>query len=215
MIPDRSDLKWHSSDELLVLHAVRLAGFAGTQAVADRVDLPASNVDDTLRVLAGQHLIERMAFADSSGWILTDAGKSRDAEILREELEASGACPALHVTVEDFESRHNPRLVRVITEWQLHPSTDRGDSSVEVLRELTDLADALSALVAELAALLPRFARYPRQFSAALEKARAGDDQWVAGVGVLSCHIVWAELHEDMLSSLGRGRSVEPRQGGM
>lgn len=210
MIPDRFDLTWHSSDELLVLHTVRLAGFADTGAVVDRVDLPASSVGDTLRVLEGQHLIERMAFADSGGWILTEAGKSRDAEILREELEASGAWSVLHATAEEFESSVNPRLVRVITEWQL----DRADSNAEVLRELTDLADALSALMAELAARLPRFARYPRQFSAAVEKTRAGEDQWVAGVGRLSCHIVWAELHEDLLSSFGRDRSVEPRQGG-
>ncbi|SDT05687.1 hypothetical protein SAMN04489751_3633 [Brevibacterium sandarakinum] len=210
MIPDRSDLKRRSSDELLVLHAVRLAGFADSGAVVNRVDLPASSVGDTLRGLEGQRLIERMAFADSGGWILTDAGKSRNAELLREELEASGAWPVLHATAEDFESSVNPRLVRVITEWQL----DRADNSVEVLlRELTDLADALSALMGELAARLPRFARYSRQFSAAVEKARAGEDQWVAGVGRLSCHIVWAELHEDLLSSLGRDRSTEPRSG--
>lgn len=214
MTTERSDTTWQSRDELLVLHAVRLAGFADTEAVADRVDLPATIVGDTLRVLEGQHLIERMAFADSGGWILAEAGKSRDGELLQEELEASGARLVLQAMAEDFEGSVNPRLVRAVTDWQLHSSTDRTDRSVEVLRELTDLADALSDLMAELDAWLPRFSRYPRQFSAALEKARAGDDRWVAGVGRLSCHIVWAELHEDLLSSLGRDRSAEPHEGG-
>lgn len=213
MTAERSD-SWQSREELLVLHAVRLAGFADTEAVADRVDLPANIVGDTLCVLNRQHLIERMTFADSDGWILTEAGKSRDGELLKEELEASGARPVLQATAEDFESSVNPRLVRAVTDWQLHSSADRTDRSVEVLRELTDLADALSDLMAELDAQLPRFNRYPRQFSAALHEARAGDHQWVAGVGRLSCHIVWAELHEDLLSSLGHDRSAEPHQGG-
>lgn len=214
MTAERSETTWQSRDELLVLHAIRLAGFADTEAVAARVDLPANIVGDTLRVLEGQQLVERIAFADSGGWILTEAGKSRDGELLQEELEASGARPVLLATTEDFESSVNPRLVRAVTDWQLHSSADRTERSVEVLRELTDLADALSDLMTELDGQLPRFSRYPRQFSAALEKARAGDHQWVAGVGRLSCHIVWAELHEDLLSSLGRDRSVEPHQGG-
>lgn len=213
MTAERPELPWPSCDDLLVLHAVRLAGFADTEAVADRVDLPPNIVRDTLRALGGQNMIERMTFADSSGWILTEAGKSRDAELLQEELEASGARSLLQGTAGDFETV-NPRLVRVITDWQLHPSTGRADRRVEVLRELMDLGVALSDLMAEVAGRLPRFSRYPRQFSAALEKSLAGDDQWMAGVGRLSCHMVWAELHQDLLSSLGRDRSAEPHQGG-
>ncbi|WP_022891332.1 hypothetical protein [Agromyces subbeticus] len=207
-------MTWRSRDELLVLHAVRLAGFADTAAVADRVALPASIVGETLRVLEVQHLVERLTFADSGGWILTEAGKSRDGELLREELDAAGAQPILQATVEEFESSVNPRLVRAVTDWQLDTSGDRTDRSIEVLRELTDLADSLGDLMVELCTHLPRFARYPRQFSAALEKVRAGDHQWVAGVGRLSYHVVWAELHEDLLSSLGRDRSAELHPGG-
>ncbi|UFU07922.1 transcriptional regulator [Ruania halotolerans] len=213
MRTERSDTPWQSSDELLVLRAVRLAGFADTEAVADRVDLPAHIVGDTLRVLEGEQLIEHMRFADSGGWILTEAGKNRDGELLEEEREASGARAVLHATTENFESSVNPRLVRTVTDWQLHSSADRAERSVEVLRELTDLADALSDLMAELADQLPRFSRYSRQFSAAVQKARAGEHQWVAGLGRLSCHIVWAELHEDLLSSLGRDRTVEAHRG--
>lgn len=213
MTAERPGTTWRSRDELLVLHAVRLAGFASTAAVVDRVDLPADNVGDTLRRLAGQHFVEHITFADSVGWILTEAGKSRDVELLREELDASGARPILDATVEDFEGDANPRLVRAVTDWQLHDSGDRAQHSVEVLRDLTDLADVLGNLVTELVARLPRFGRYSRQFSAALEQARAGDYEWVAGVGRLSCHIVWAELHEDLVASLGRDRSTEHHRG--
>lgn len=213
MTAERSD-SWQSREELLVLHGVRLAGFADTEAVADRVDLPANIVGDTLCVLNRQYLIERMTFADSGGWILTEAGKCRDGELLQEELEASGARLVLQGTADNFETSVNPRLVRAVTDWQLRSSAERTERGVEVLLELTALADALRDLMAGLVGRLPRFSRYPRQFSAALHKARAGDHQWVAGVGRLSCHIVWAELHEDLLSSLGRDRSEEPHRGG-
>ncbi len=213
MTSARSGTTWRSRDELLVLHAVRLAGFADTAAVADRVDLPANEVDDTVRLLDGQHLVEHITFADSGGWILTETGKSRDGELLQEELDASGARPIIQATVEDFEGAANPRLVRAVTDWQLRASGDRTQHSAEVLRELTDLAEVLDNLMTELDARLPRFDRYSRQFSVALEKSRAGDYEWIAGVGRLSCHIVWAELHEDLLSSLGRDRSAEHRGG--
>lgn len=209
----RSDTTWRSRDELLVLHAVRLAGFADTATVADRVDLPADDVGETLRLLDGQRLVEYITFADSGGWILTETGKSRDGELLQQELEASGARPIIQATVEEFEGAANPRLVRAVTDWQLHDSGDRSQHSVEVLRELTDLADVLDNLMTELDARLPRFGRYSRQFSVALEGSRAGDYEWIAGVGRLSCHIVWAELHEDLLSSLGRDRSAEHHRG--
>lgn len=213
MTAERSSA-WQSRDELLVLHSVRLAGFVDTEAVVGRVDRPANIVGETLRFLEGRQLIERMAFADSGGWILTEAGKRRDGELLQEERDASGSLALLEATAEEFESSVNSRLVKSVTDWQLHYSNDRTGRSVEVLRELMDLADALSELMAELDARLPRFSRYPRQFSAALERSRAGDHQWVAGVGLLSCHVVWAELHEDLLSSLGRDRSEELHEGG-
>lgn len=213
MTAERPDATWQSNDELLVLHAVRLAGFADTEAVADRVDLLADVVGDTLRVLEERHLIERMMFADAGGWILTEAGRSRDGELLQEEREAFGTRPVLQATADEFESGVNPRLVRAVTDWQLRSSAEGADRRVEVLRELTDLTDALNDLMAELDRHLPRFRRYPRQFSAALDKAHVGDHQWVAGVGRLSCHVVWAELHQDLLSSLGRDRSAEPHQG--
>lgn len=214
MTIERSDPTWQSGGELLVLHAVRLAGYADTVAVADRVDLPAGTVDETLHALEGQHFVERITFADTGGWILTEAGKARNGQLLREELDAASARPVLQATVDEFESGVNPRLVRAVTDWQLRPSDGHTDQSAEVVRELTRLADAFSDLLTELEDRLPRFGRYPRQFSAALEMARGGDHQWVAGVGLLSCHIVWAELHEDLLSSLGRDRSAELDQGG-
>lgn len=210
--PDRAGegVPWRSRPELLVLHTVRLSGFAGAGAVTDRTELPERVVLDTLHALEDRRLVEHFAFADSTGWILTEAGKARNAELLRHELEASGARPVLEAASADFEDV-NSRFVQVVTEWQLAPPRSGAETSTGLLRELTGMAGDLGALMAGLTERLPRFGRYPHQFSAALERARSGDHRWVAGVGMLSCHTVWAELHEDLLSSLGRDRSAGPR----
>lgn len=203
---------WRSDDELVVLHTVRLTGFASTEAVGFRAGLPSVVVDDQLRILERERFVERMDFADSGGWILTELGKTHDTELLQEDVEASGARPLLEDVVRHFEPV-NADLVRVITEWQLSSTAEQAVRRGEVHRQLTELADALVGLMVGLTARMQRFRRYPLQFSTALQQARAGNDQWIAGVGLLSCHTVWAELHQDLLSSLGVERSAEPRHG--
>src|SRR5699024_139541 len=132
---------------MLVLHGVRLAGFAKIEAVAERANLPTSVVGDWLGVLVGHGLVEHMAFGDAGGWILTDAGKARDTELLREELNASGVASELQIALEDFESTVNAQLVRVITDWQLQSPTEQDASSSAILQELTELAEALDGLM--------------------------------------------------------------------
>ena len=205
---DQLGTPWHAGDELQILHAVRLAGFADTDAIADRVGRADESFHDWLGSLERRHLIECMAFADSDGWIITDAGRARDAELLQLERQARDSLPVLHTTLDEFESGINAHLVRVITEWQLRSPTGHAAESGGIVGELTELGRALSELMRDLTGRVPRFSRYPRQFSAAVERARAGDTRWIAGVGLLSCHVVWAELHQDLLSSAGRERST-------
>lgn len=202
MIPQNINLK------LVVLHTVRLAGFASSTTLAERAELPVEIVEETIHLLESQKLIEKFRFANTSGWILNEAGKQHDAKLLQRELGASGIRPVLEQASQDFESI-NPRLVQTVTAWQLRSSADTSDQSNKILRELTDLAQELEVLMVDLVIQVPRFGRYIRQFSAALDKARAGEHQWIASAGVLSCHLVWAELHEDLLSSLGYDRAAQ------
>ena len=66
----------------------------------------------------------------------------------------------------------------------------------------------LGPLCAELTAALERFAGYDERYAAALARAEAGQLRWVDGTGVDSCHTVWIQLHEDLLSTLGIDRST-------
>lgn len=191
--------------ELLVLNAVRLGGFADVPAVAERAELPDQAVEDTLIALGARGLIERMTFADATGWILTETGTNQHERWLAEEREQAGAAEVL-ATVMDHFDEPNALLVTTLSTWQLQSPEEQARRRTEVFHPLHQVDDALQHLLADATTRLPRFGRYPRQFAAALRKATAGEDRWVAGVGILSCHTVWAELHQDLLSTLSRPR---------
>lgn len=192
-----------------VLHAVRLGGFADTSGVAERAMLPLPAVEEVLRGLERQGYVEFMDFAGSGGWILTESGRTHDAGLHANEMAAPGIRPLVESAAVEFE-QINPRLVRLVTEWQLADPADgvggRAEARRRVISELDEVYLALDELMERLVAGVPRFGRYPRQFAAAVDRVRAGDDDWIAGVGMLSCHAVWAELHQDLVSGLGRER---------
>jgi hypothetical protein len=54
-----------------------------------------------------------------------------------------------------------------------------------------------------LAAALARFDGYPARYAAAADRVRRGQHRWVDALGIDSCHVVWIQLHEDLLATLG------------
>lgn len=201
----------------LTLHAVRLLGFADTSAVAHRYQQDADEVSETLLDLEAYGLVARSGFGGSAGWSLTDRGRAQDERHLAAELEESGA----RHTVAGAHARFVPsngRFQEIVTRWQIRPlpgepmaANDHTDHRWDdrVLEALGSLGRALTSLNAELAAALPRFAGYDARYDAALARALDGDDHWVDGVGIDSCHLVWMQLHEDLLSTLGLSRGDE------
>lgn len=206
-----------SPADLLVLHVVRVTGFADDDVLAQRSGLD----QDTVRELLGDHeaygWVTRNEFAGTGGWAVTERGKAEDCRRLTDELADTGARDAVEQAHRAFEPL-NARVVRACTDWQLRPqggdrlaANDHGDPAwdARVLDELAAVAGELRGLVGELVDSLPRFGGYHERFSAALVRARSWEVQWVAGVGVPSCHAVWMELHEDLLATLGISRGTE------
>jgi hypothetical protein len=112
----------------------------------------------------------------------------------------------------------NARLVSACTDWQLRPTAedrlafnDHTDPAWDagVLHELDTLNVALAPLVTRLTAALTRFAGYDIRFDAALQRAHAGQNEWVDRSGIDSCHRVWFQLHEDLVATLGIDRRTE------
>ena len=201
----------------LVLHAVRLTGFADTPAIAQRFDLPLAPTDEALHDAEARGWTTRSAFAGTTGWSLTECGRAENERLLAAELtDLKGRDTVLKVYDEFLPL--NAVLQRACTDWQLRPSStdplaanDHSDPAWDsgVLHELAVIDRALDSIASRLTAVLPRFRGYDTRFSAALARATAGEGGWVDRSDVDSCHRVWFELHEDLLATLNLQRGDE------
>ncbi|KAA9143503.1 transcriptional regulator [Microbacterium lushaniae] len=203
-----------SASGLLVLHSVRLAGFADTPEVAQRFGLEPVQADDALRDFQRRGWVQHSRFIDLSGWSLTEAGKIENERQLARELDESGARGALAEAHRDFLPA-NARLLAACADWQVRPSpsdmlaqNDHLDPHWDagVLAELGSLEGFLGPFIRRLSGRMARFGGYDTRFAAALRRARAGDHDWVDRGGVDSCHRVWFQLHEDLIATLGLTR---------
>lgn len=214
-----------SGVELLSLQALRLAGFADVDAIADRALLPADEIRTVIDRATRAGLVEPLSFAEAHGWILTDTGRSHLSVLLAHDVDRAGAREVLTSATAEFErpAGINARFIEKISIWQLRSTSSvqaPPDADADGAQELDQLCAALIALGRELRSLLaplidclPRFGRYPAQYDIAVRRARTEGLRWVTGVGVLSCHGVWAELHQDLRSSVGEDRSAESGSG--
>jgi hypothetical protein len=206
----------HRSDpRLLVLHGLRLKGVAGVEAVAAAIGLPADQVGRQLRRLADEGLAtEHRGLL--SGWMLTPAGRKVHASAVEAELERTHARSTVEAAYRRFLAL-NPGVLDACSRWQvrdLHGHTIRNDHADPRYDErvLGDLGSALAGVRPvgdRLTAALDRFAPYTPQLATALDRAKAGDVDYVTKPMIPSFHTVWFEMHEDLLVTLGFDRASE------
>jgi hypothetical protein len=205
-----------SQPELLVLHSVRIQGLADDAAVAVRFGLDRADTRELLLDFEAYGWVTHNVFAGTEGWSMTERGRAEDDRRLAEELAEASARPVVAQAYEAFVPL-NARLLQACTDWQLRPELDDRltpnthtdpEWDERVLGELEALGGELGPLVISLASALTRFDGYDTRFSAALVRARSGQSEWVVGAGIGSCHVVWMELHEDLISTLGIQRAA-------
>ncbi|TDD84486.1 hypothetical protein [Actinomadura rubrisoli] len=103
------------------------------------------------------------------------------------------------VYAEDFLPV-NADFKGLITDWQLkEPDPTRLDS----------LRVRLASVLDRLVEIEPALAEYRERFLSAMFKVLAGEQEWLAGVLLDSCHTVWFELHTALLDRLGFSREEE------
>jgi hypothetical protein len=196
---------------LLVLHTLRLRGFVDGDTVAQRTGVDAATAADILeQARADGQVIERSGRI--SGWILTPDGRAAHAGLLAEELAERGCRSEVEVANEAFVALNEP-FKQICTRWQLQPdnsSNDHSDAAYDaaVVADLERLHPQAVAVTAALAEFLPRFGHYEPGFTAALARLRNGDTRALAAPLAASYHDYWMELHQDLLSTLGRERST-------
>ncbi|NDL56553.1 transcriptional regulator [Phytoactinopolyspora mesophila] len=206
-----------STPELLILHAVRLLGFADSTAVAERAG---TNHDEILRVMRDAERagwVQHVAFADLDGWSLTDAGKAENERQLAAERKDADRQHTIETVYQDFLPL-NGRLLRAVTDWQIKPTmadkfapNDHTDNAWDqhVLDELAALGTELTPLSERLSNVLARFNGYATRYDSALQKASSGQHDWIDKTDLDSCHRVWFQLHEDLIATLGIDRRHE------
>ncbi|MGI5346728.1 transcriptional regulator [Streptomyces sp. CA-250714] len=193
------------------LHALRCAGAASTARLHEVTGLDESDLASELIDLGAAGLVTRFP-GDPPHWALTDAGRAADAEQIAHELDSAGARGAVEAAFGRFLVL-NPELLDLCGAWQLRDvdgvvsANDHRDPAYDarVLDRFVDLDRRLAPVCAELSAALPRFGRYRIRLSGALDRAAAGELEYVTD-GTTSYHTVWAELHEDLLATLGKQR---------
>ena len=144
------------------------------------------------------------------------------------ELTSSGvgrfavSWPARAEAANDVFAHLNGRFLATLTRWQIRPQpwdqmavNDHTDHRWDdrVLDDLERAAPRLRQVCDQLTGALQRFDDYAERFTAALERVLHGNRAWVDQTGIDSCHTVWIELHEDLLSTLGLERGDGSRAG--
>jgi hypothetical protein len=200
---------------LVVVTCVRLKGFADVDPIVDASGLPRAQVEDILADLGAKELA-RHREGRVSGWTLTPAGRALHAELVASELGAAGCEAEVEASYQEFLAL-NPRLLSTASAWQLREEdgqavvNDHSDPQhdARVLADLRALHTATEPLLERLGSLLERFGPYRARLSSAVDRVEAGDHDWFTKPLIDSYHTVWFELHEDLLSTLGKERASE------
>lgn len=206
-----------SSDELVVLQALRCIGHSGAGRVATASGLGDDLAGFLLQRLRGQG---HVALEDGpfGGWSLTLAGRSRVESLVEEELEAGGTGPDVLDAYRTFLPL-NRRAMEVFHAWQMQDIAgsrvinDHTDPVYddEVLTRLVSIDEEAQDLLARLSEKISRFSAYGPRLSSALTQSRAGQFSSVAD-DLESYHSIWFQLHEDLLTTCGISREEERRR---
>jgi hypothetical protein len=203
----------HASDpRFLVLHAVRLKGFADDDVVAQRVGFDPA---EYLAALAADGLVLKRE-GRLSGWTATPDGRAHDAKLVADELNAAACRPQVESAYQRFLAI-NQEMLACCTQWQVRTvggtdaPNDHSDPAhdAKAIAALGAIDDAVQPACAELGDALERFAGYGPRLREARTKVEAGDTDWFTKPLIDSYHTVWFELHEDLLVTLGIERSKE------
>ena len=188
-----------TDDEFLVLNSVYLRKIASRQVMAECSGLAAETIEAEVGRAEEQEFV-----IDVGGgmYMLSEEGTQA---VLREYgtryggLRQSGDAEDWY---QRFE-RLNTQFLVAISAWQ---QDGAGDSTS--LDKLLRLVERQVKSLATATELIPRYGLYRSRFEQALDRVEHGSMDHVVSPNVDSIHNIWFELHEDILTVLGRPRDV-------
>lgn len=206
---DTTDTTDVADTELLALHAlaVKKMGTAATVAPVAGLDEEAASAAISAAEADGR------VRSGKRGSMLTPAGREwLDAQYpqVYADLRADPAAGEAYAAFEEI----NREVLGLMTRWQTivvggtEVPNDHSDAEhdARLIDELAGLHRRAVPVLDRFVALVPRLAVHRDALGAALERASAGETDYVSGVRVASYHTVWFEQHEDLLRLLGRTR---------
>jgi hypothetical protein len=197
-----------ASAEFVVLHSLRIKGFANSGVVAEIACIDPDVVDRMLPDMAASGLCRHIAARDL--WQLTPEGRERHAELLLKESgsEVDGLRPHYERFLE-----LNDGFKTLCSNWQTRDgdANDHSDAAYDGGRiaELRQLHEASAPVIEGFAGAVPRFESYFRRLTGSLTRLEGGETRMFTGVMCGSYHDVWMELHEDLVQLLGVDRHAE------
>jgi hypothetical protein len=188
-----------------VLNGVYLRKMVNTEALHDITGMPTERIGSILDELAGRGLV---ADVGGDNWMLEQPDGVRAAIDAYDERYADLRTSADVITWYERFELLNAQFLKTLSAWQTSGSDDA--ALEKVLRLVDRQVKALTSFVTH----VPRYQRYADRFVAATEKVETGETEWVTSLTLDSIHNVWFELHEDILTVLGRPRDVAEAEHG-
>ena len=194
--------------EFVVLHSLRIKGFAGAEVIAEIAGIPREQVERMLPNAVEAGLCRHIAARDL--WQLTPAGRDRHAELM---LGISGdEVDGLREHYETFLGL-NDAFKDLCARWQTKDGepNDHTDAAYdgERITDLRQMRDQSVNVLQGFATAVGRFESYERRLTVALNRLEDGETRMFTGVMCNSFHDVWMELHEDLVQLLGIDRHAE------
>ena len=183
-------------DEAVVLHVLRIRGFATPDGLAASLGThPAELIDRLVDEGLVRYIEPRQMYG------LLPEGKARQ-EALLDSLADESIRTQLGETYERFLVL-NDTFKALCTTWQMRGDqpNDHADADYDrtCIEQLAQLSTEIQPLIADLARSMPRLERYGRRLSTASTNVANGDPKQFTGVMCESFHDVWMELHEDLI----------------
>ena len=198
-----------SDPRLLALHGLAVKSAATPEAVATLLGRDTGDIEQALQ----SAVTDGHAIGAKGRFMVTPGGRAWLDQSYPEAFAAHRQDSSFTAAADKFE-RINRDLLALLTDWQSVPAggqrvpnahTD-AEYDRAILDRLGDLHDRAAKVLGRLTAAEPRLEEYVRRLDAAYDRALAGETDYVSGVRVDSYHVVWHELHEDLLRMLGRTR---------
>jgi hypothetical protein len=180
-----------------LLHEIRLRGMIEIEET------------ETVTVLIGEGYVARGA----RGVRITTVGRTTHASWAR--LPVGGEEEQLARRAYERFLPLNRELIRVCTDWQVHPGgvpNDHRDARYDwaVLDRLHAIDERVAPIASRLGRRIERFGTYRPRLRAALARVDDGDTEWLNSPRFDSYHTVWMQMHEDLLLAIGADRGDEP-----